>query len=152
MVEDERTYALVGDPGARRGADAILVLTDISERERRERAEREFVANAAHELGTPLTAITTSLEVLRAGAKEDPAERDRFLELIERQTSRLEPAAARAADARARADTPGDAPARAGDGCGRCSRRSPGSCARPGAEAEMTVDAADDVALLAHPS
>jgi two-component system, OmpR family, phosphate regulon sensor histidine kinase PhoR len=88
VVEGERTYALIGVP-ARAGADAILVLTDISERERRERAEREFVANAAHELGTPLTAITTSLEVLRAGAKDDPADRDRFLELIERQTSRL---------------------------------------------------------------
>ena len=88
VVEHERTFALVGVP-ARSGADAILVLTDISERERRERAEREFVANAAHELGTPLTAIATSLEVLRNGAKDDPNERDRFLEVIERQTSRL---------------------------------------------------------------
>jgi two-component system sensor histidine kinase VicK len=88
VVADERTFALVGVP-ARSGGDGILVLTDISERERRERAEREFVANAAHELGTPLTAIATSLEVLRSGAKEDPEERDRFLELIERQTSRL---------------------------------------------------------------
>lgn len=88
VVEDERTVALVGVP-ARGDGDAILVLTDITERERRERAEREFVANAAHELGTPLTAIATSLEVLRGGAKDDPAERDRFLELIERQTSRL---------------------------------------------------------------
>jgi signal transduction histidine kinase/HAMP domain-containing protein len=88
VVEHERTFALVGIP-ARPGADAILVLTDISERERRERAEREFVANAAHELGSPLTAIATSLEVLQGGAKADPVERDRFLELIERQTSRL---------------------------------------------------------------
>ncbi|HET7572606.1 MAG TPA: HAMP domain-containing sensor histidine kinase [Gaiellaceae bacterium] len=88
VVEHERTFALVGVP-ARRGGDAILVVTDISERERRERAEREFVANAAHELGTPLTAIATSLEALRAGAKDDPAELERFLELIERQTSRL---------------------------------------------------------------
>jgi two-component system phosphate regulon sensor histidine kinase PhoR len=65
------------------------VISDISEQERRERAEREFVANAAHELGTPLTAIAASLEVLQGGAKDDPEERDRFLELIERQTSRL---------------------------------------------------------------
>jgi signal transduction histidine kinase len=88
VVEHEHTFALVGIP-ARPGTDAILVVTDISERERRERAEREFIANAAHELGSPLTAITTSLEVLRGGAKTDPDERDRFLELIERQTSRL---------------------------------------------------------------
>lgn len=88
VVEGERTFALVGVP-ARAGGDAILVLTDISERERRERAEREFVANAAHELGTPLTAIAASLDVLKTGAKDDPAERDRFLDLIGRQTSRL---------------------------------------------------------------
>jgi signal transduction histidine kinase len=88
IVADDRSYTLIGIP-ARADTDAILVLTDISERERRERAEREFVANAAHELGTPLTAITTSLEVLRAGAKDDPAERDRFLELIDRQAARL---------------------------------------------------------------
>jgi signal transduction histidine kinase/HAMP domain-containing protein len=88
VVEEERTIALVGVP-MRGGSDAILVLADVTERERRERAEREFVTNAAHELGTPLTAISTSLEVLQQGAKDDPVERDRFLELIERQTSRL---------------------------------------------------------------
>jgi signal transduction histidine kinase len=88
VVEGDRTYALAGIP-AHGGSDATLVVADISERERRERAEREFVANAAHELGTPLTAIATSLEVLQAGAKEDAGERDLFLELIERQTSRL---------------------------------------------------------------
>ncbi|MGH2934632.1 MAG: sensor histidine kinase, partial [Gaiellaceae bacterium] len=88
VIEEGRTISLVGVP-TRPGADAILVLADVTERERRERAEREFVANAAHELGTPLTAITTSLEVLRGGAKNDAVERERFLELIERQTSRL---------------------------------------------------------------
>ena len=50
----------------------MLVLTDISERERRERAEREFVTNAAHELRTPLTTITGAVEVLQAGAKDGP--------------------------------------------------------------------------------
>lgn len=88
VTAGERVYALAG-VSARRGGDAILVLSDISEQERRERAEREFVANAAHELGTPLTAIASSLEVLQAGAKEDAVERDRFLALIERQTVRL---------------------------------------------------------------
>ncbi len=84
-----RTYSVVGIPPGRGSQTALLILTDISERERRERAEREFVANAAHELRTPLTAIKSAIEVLEAGAKDNPVERDRFLELVERQVTRL---------------------------------------------------------------
>jgi signal transduction histidine kinase/HAMP domain-containing protein len=89
VIAGERAFAVSGIPARAGAADAILVVADISQRERRERAEREFVANAAHELGTPLTAISTSLEVLQSGAKDDVVERDRFLALIERQTARL---------------------------------------------------------------
>ncbi len=87
--EDERTFALVGIPAGPGTQTAILVLADVTERERRERAEREFVTNAAHELRTPLAAITSAVEVLQAGAKELPEDRDRFLESIERQSARL---------------------------------------------------------------
>lgn len=87
--EDERTFALVGIPAGPGTQTAILVLADVTERERRERAEREFVTNAAHELRTPLAAITSAVEVLQAGAKEVPEDRDRFLESIERQSARL---------------------------------------------------------------
>jgi two-component system, OmpR family, sensor histidine kinase ResE len=65
------------------------VLDDLTERERRELAEREFVSNAAHELRTPLTTIIGAVEVLQAGAKEHPEERDRFLAHIEREAARL---------------------------------------------------------------
>jgi signal transduction histidine kinase len=88
VSDDTHTYSIVGIP-ATSGGEAIVVLTDISERERRERAEREFVANAAHELRTPLAAITGSVEVLQEGAKHDARERDRFLAVIERQAERL---------------------------------------------------------------
>ncbi len=85
----EHTYALVGIPGGY-GADlGLLVVADVSARERRERAEREFVANAAHELRTPLTAIGSALEALQLGAKEDAETRDSFLAVIDRQTTRL---------------------------------------------------------------
>jgi signal transduction histidine kinase/HAMP domain-containing protein len=89
VLADDRVYDLTGIPSGRDVDEAILVFADVSARERRERAEREFVANAAHELGTPLTAIQSSLEALEAGAKADSAERDVFLELIGRQTARL---------------------------------------------------------------
>lgn len=88
-VDEDVTLAVVGVPAGAGSQTAILVLADVSERERRERAEREFVANAAHELRTPLAAITSAVEVLQGGAKEDPAARDRFLDAIERQSARL---------------------------------------------------------------
>ena len=63
---------------------------DVTERERRERAERDFVTNAAHELQTPLAAITSAIEVLQAGAKTRAADRDRFLGHIEDASRRLD--------------------------------------------------------------
>ncbi|HSP73202.1 MAG TPA: ATP-binding protein [Gaiellaceae bacterium] len=68
---------------------AVAVFDDVTERTRHLRAEREFVANAAHELRTPLASIISSVEVLQAGAKERPAERDLFLAHIEREAQRL---------------------------------------------------------------
>jgi signal transduction histidine kinase len=68
---------------------AVAMFQDVTVRERRERAEREFVTNAAHELLTPLAAITSSIEVLQGGAKDDPEQRDRFLAHAEREVARL---------------------------------------------------------------
>jgi len=57
----------------------LLVVRDRTEELKREEAEREFVSNAAHELRNPLAGISSAIEVLRGGAKEDPEARDRFL-------------------------------------------------------------------------
>jgi PAS domain S-box-containing protein len=76
--------------GAGRTVAAVSVFRDVTQAEQREQAEREFVSNAAHELRTPLAAIVGAVEVLLAGAKEDPDERDRFLAHLERQCRRLE--------------------------------------------------------------
>jgi len=76
--------------GAGRTVAAVSVFRDVTLAEQREQAEREFVSNAAHELRTPLAAIIGAVEVLQAGAKDDPAERDRFLAHVERQCRRLE--------------------------------------------------------------
>jgi signal transduction histidine kinase len=88
VEEEERTLALVGIP-ARGSETVVLVLRDLTEAERRERAEREFVANAAHELRTPLQTILGAVEALKAGAKDDAAEQVRFLGHIEREGHRL---------------------------------------------------------------
>jgi signal transduction histidine kinase len=85
----EGVYSVAGVPMGPQGDTALLVLTDITEADRRERAEREFVANAAHELRTPLAAISGAVDVLQAGAKDDPHERERFLAVVDRQSTRL---------------------------------------------------------------
>lgn len=76
--------------GAGRTVAAVSVFRDVTLAEQREQAEREFISNAAHELRTPLAAIVGAVEVLQAGAKDDPTERERFLAHIERQCRRLE--------------------------------------------------------------
>jgi two-component system OmpR family sensor kinase len=60
----------------------------VAKQVNQESAEREFVTNAAHQLQSPLTAITTAIEVLQAGAKDTP-ERDVFLGHIEDASARL---------------------------------------------------------------
>ncbi|HEY2541478.1 MAG TPA: ATP-binding protein [Gaiellaceae bacterium] len=86
---EERAIGLVGIPAQPEGDTVLIVLDDLTEQERRELAAREFVANAAHELRTPLTTIIGAVEVLQAGAKDNEAERDRFLAHIEREAARL---------------------------------------------------------------
>ncbi len=67
---------------------ALVLFRDVTAQEGQERAEREFVTNAAHQLQSPLSAIVSAIDVLQAGAKDKP-ERDVFLGHIERETNRL---------------------------------------------------------------
>lgn len=85
----DRTLQVSGVPARRPGDGAILVVADVTEREREARAQREFVTNAAHELRTPVAGIVTSIEMLQTGAKDDPEHRDEFLGHIEREAARL---------------------------------------------------------------
>jgi signal transduction histidine kinase/HAMP domain-containing protein len=88
-LNDGRVLMISGVPPATEADAVILVITDETQRERDERSQREFATNAAHELRTPLAGIVTAIEMLQTGAKEDPAVRDEFLELIERESARL---------------------------------------------------------------
>jgi two-component system phosphate regulon sensor histidine kinase PhoR len=61
---------------------AVMVLHDITEIRRLERARRDFVANVSHEFRTPLTAIRGFAETLLEGALDDAGNRRRFIEII----------------------------------------------------------------------
>jgi len=68
---------------------AVMVLHDITEIRRLERARRDVIANISHEFKTPLTAIQGYAETRLGGALDDIENRRRFLEIIREHTLRL---------------------------------------------------------------
>jgi two-component system, OmpR family, phosphate regulon sensor histidine kinase PhoR len=67
---------------------ALLVLHDLTETRRMEAMRRDFIANASHELRTPVAAIAGAAETLLAGPLPD-ADARRFVEMISRHADRL---------------------------------------------------------------
>jgi len=70
-------------------ACAVLVFHDITELRRLENIRKDFVANVSHELRTPLTSIKGYIEALLDGAKDDPDTSTKFLDIIVKQSDRL---------------------------------------------------------------
>lgn len=69
MVRDGCSYSLIASPVFEKEAviGAVVVILDITEREKRETLRREFTANVSHELKTPLTSISGFAELMKAG-------------------------------------------------------------------------------------
>ena len=80
---------VAGLPGPT-AAGAVIVASDISQLRRLEQVRQEFVANASHELKTPLASIKACVETLLDGALEDVEVRVKFLETVNEQTERLD--------------------------------------------------------------
>ncbi|SEW17297.1 two-component system, OmpR family, phosphate regulon sensor histidine kinase PhoR [Aliiroseovarius sediminilitoris] len=68
---------------------AILTFLDVSRQEEAGQMRSDFVANVSHELRTPLTALTGFIETLRGPARDDPAARARFLDIMEKEAGRM---------------------------------------------------------------
>lgn len=68
---------------------ALFGARDVTEAKRMELARRDFVANASHELRTPVTAICGAAETLLAGAVDQAADARMFVEMISRHADRL---------------------------------------------------------------
>jgi two-component system phosphate regulon sensor histidine kinase PhoR len=69
--------------------EVLLVMRDVTEARRAARSRRDFVANASHELRTPVSAIHGAAETLLLGALQDPQAARSFVEMIARQAERL---------------------------------------------------------------
>jgi two-component system phosphate regulon sensor histidine kinase PhoR len=71
------------------GRSALAVFEDATPLEAAGQMRRDFVANVSHELKTPLTAMLGFIETLRTTARDDPAARERFLGIMEREAQRM---------------------------------------------------------------
>jgi two-component system, OmpR family, phosphate regulon sensor histidine kinase PhoR len=81
--------ALIASARPLESGGAVVTFLDVSEVRRLERVRRDFVANASHEIKTPLTAIMGFAETLMDD--ELPrALRDQFLNAVQKNTLRLQ--------------------------------------------------------------
>lgn len=78
------------DVGSEEGNGGILVLEDITERMNLEKVRSDFVANASHELKTPISAIRGLVETIIDDPKMPADVFSRFMERIRQQTIRLD--------------------------------------------------------------
>lgn len=67
---------------------ALVVLYDVTQLRALESVRREFLSNAAHELRTPITAISGYAETLLSGPVDEQTKTE-FLEIIHRNANRI---------------------------------------------------------------
>jgi two-component system phosphate regulon sensor histidine kinase PhoR len=68
---------------------AIMLVTDVTGVRRAEQIRSDFVANASHELKTPLTSIKGFTELIESGIISDSEKISRYLALIRQETERM---------------------------------------------------------------
>jgi two-component system, OmpR family, phosphate regulon sensor histidine kinase PhoR len=69
--------------------EVLLLARDVTEEKRAAATRRDFVANASHELRTPVASIRGAAETLLDGALDQPGAARHFVEIIHRQAERL---------------------------------------------------------------
>ena len=84
QVKLERLPRFEGGSGG-----VLVVIQDLSEGRRLEANQQRFLANAAHELKTPITTILGSAELLLTEEEDDPKVRRRFLAHIHSEAERM---------------------------------------------------------------
>ncbi|MCL4498869.1 MAG: ATP-binding protein, partial [Chloroflexi bacterium] len=68
----------------------VAILSDVTEQKRLEQAQRDFIANASHELRTPISSLKGFVELLEGGAKDKREVRDSFLGTMQTEIDRLQ--------------------------------------------------------------
>ncbi|MDF7669254.1 MULTISPECIES: cell wall metabolism sensor histidine kinase WalK [unclassified Lactobacillus] len=68
---------------------SVCVLHDITEQQKNENSQKQFVSNVSHELRTPLTSLHAYIETLNEGAWKDPDVAPQFLQVTQEETERM---------------------------------------------------------------
>jgi two-component system, OmpR family, phosphate regulon sensor histidine kinase PhoR len=76
-------------PGGEGAREVVLMIRDETDARRSERMRADFLANASHELKTPLASVKGFIETLQGHAKDDPGARAKFLGIMATQTERM---------------------------------------------------------------
>ena len=71
------------------GAAAVLTLHDVTALRRAEQMRADFIANAGHELKTPLATLIGFIETLLGPARDDAEARERFLAIMREEAQRM---------------------------------------------------------------
>ena len=72
------------------GIAALLVVRDITDLARTAAMKSEFVANASHELRTPVATILAAIDSLSSITQDDKEHYDKIMSILRRQAGRLE--------------------------------------------------------------
>ncbi len=82
-----RTYRVVASQ--LESKDLVVTFTDITEYMESQNMQKRFIADASHELKTPLTSIKLTVDILKNSSDINQQDRNEFLDNLERQTNRL---------------------------------------------------------------
>jgi len=85
----EQRHLLAKAASQRSGRGCVVVIHDITEIRRMERMNREFIANASHELRTPVTVIRANAELLADGIFDDGPTAKKLLTALDHNAERL---------------------------------------------------------------
>lgn len=94
-IKVERGHDTLGnkEDGKQRGSPrrfAMVVFYDVTDFVKFAMTQGDFLANASHELKTPIASLLGYIETLRGHAKNDAKARERFLVIMQEQAERMQ--------------------------------------------------------------
>jgi two-component system phosphate regulon sensor histidine kinase PhoR len=83
------TVSRLGRSTAPSSPQLLVTFRDLTEQDRLSQMRADFIANASHEMRTPLASLRAFVETLQGPAREDAVARERFLRLMASQAERM---------------------------------------------------------------